>query len=346
MGSVVSTILEPFTGAKATRDAANIAAARQEEAARLAALSSVFRPVGMTNRFGTSDFQYEVDPETGIPRVSSANYTVDPNLVRLQDRLLGFADYSTGPEAQQEALATMTGLRGAGMSALNLGQQYLATSPEAAKQQYMREQTALLDPVRQQEEQRLARSVFGRGRAGLSVGAQGQPELATLAQARRQQDLGLAAQAEQAAQQRAAFGTSLAGTGGNLVGQAYGIPSQALGPLSSYLGLTQSIEEMGRSPFQLGLNLGGMVTQGSTTGGNLLAQGMSQAAQSRYQGTAQMNAANSAFIQNMASAAMGSFGGGGGGGSMGFSPNLEWQYASNPFRSATGPFNSSGSFEV
>jgi hypothetical protein len=303
MGNLVSSIIEPFTGAKATRDAAASAAAQQEQAARLAALASVFRPVGMTSRFGTSQFGYETDPETGLPRVTSASYNVNPNLVNLQDRLLGFADYSTGQESAARALDQMRGLFSGGQATVNLGQQYLATSPEAARQQYINEQTALLDPIRQQEEQRLAQSVFGRGRAGLSVGAQGQPELAALAEQRRLQDLQLAAQAENAAQQRINFGTSLFGTGGNLFGQAYGIPSQALGPLSTYLGLTQSIEEMGQQPFNLGLNVGGLATQGSQTGGALLQQGMSQAAQSRYQGVQAANQANLDFLGSLISGA-------------------------------------------
>jgi hypothetical protein len=56
MGKIVGSILEPFTGAKATRAAANEAAAQQAEAAKKAGYSAAFRPVGMTTRFGTSRF--------------------------------------------------------------------------------------------------------------------------------------------------------------------------------------------------------------------------------------------------------------------------------------------------
>ena len=67
----------------------------------------------------------------------------------------------------------------------------------AAAQRYYEEQQALLEPSRQREEQRLGASVFGRGRAGLSVGAQGQPELFALSQARAEEDARLAAQARE-----------------------------------------------------------------------------------------------------------------------------------------------------
>jgi hypothetical protein len=72
-----------------------------------------------------------------------------------------------------------------------------AYDPTAAARSYYEEQQALLEPGRQREEQRLGASVFGRGRAGLSVGAQGQPELFALSQARAEEDARLAAQARE-----------------------------------------------------------------------------------------------------------------------------------------------------
>lgn len=346
MGNIVGSILEPFTGAKATRRAAETAAQQQAEAARISAIASAFRPVGMTTRFGSSQFKMETDPKTGLPRVTSAGYTVDPALRAIQDRLFGLTGGALSTAEEAQAAAAPIGA--AAQQAFGLGAQYLGESPEAVRQRYMQQQQALLEPARQREEQRLGASVFGRGRAGLNIGDMGQPELAALAQARRSQDLQLAAAAEQAAQQQIGFGTSLFGTGASMLGQQYGIPTQALAPLQSYLGTAQTIEELGQQPFQLGMQLGGAVTQGGQAGGQLLNAGLSQAAQTRYQGVQQANAANAAFLQSAMSAAAGGFGGGGGGGGgfSGFSPNLEWQYASNPFRTASGPFNYSGSFEI
>jgi hypothetical protein len=194
----------------------------------------------------------------------------------------------------------------------NLGAQYLAESPEAAKQRYISQQTALLDPIRRREEDRLASSVFGRGRAGLNVGDIGQPELAALATARRAQDLQLAQQAEQAAQQQLQFGAGLFGTGAQQLAQQYGIPTQALGPLQSYLGTSQTIEELGQQPFQLGLAVGGAAQPGATAGAQLLSSGLSQAATTQQAAAQAASGQLTGFMNNMLNAAIGSYGGGGG----------------------------------
>jgi hypothetical protein len=118
----------------------------------------------------------------------------------------------------------------------------------------------------------------------LNVGDIGQPELAALATARRAQDLQLAQQAEQAAQQQIGFGAGLFGTGAQQLAQQYGIPTQALGPLQSLLGTTQSIEELGQQPFQLGLAVGGAAQPGATAGAQLLSSGLTNAAQTQFAG--------------------------------------------------------------
>jgi hypothetical protein len=146
----------------------------------------------------------------------------------------------------------------------------------------MQEQYALLDPIRAREEQRLGSSVFGRGRAGLSVGDMGQPELFALASARRGQDLQLAAQAEQAAQQRAGFGAGLFGTGAGLLGTQYGLQTQALAPFQTQFGTAQSLEQAALQPLELGANLGGRAV--NTAGASALLQGGLGAAQTQLQG--------------------------------------------------------------
>ncbi len=308
MGNIVGSILEPFTGARATRRAADTAAQQQAEAARLAAYASAFRPVGMTSRFGTSQFTTETDPVTGLPVVTGAGYTVDPALKAIQDRLMGLTGGAVETAEQAQMAAQPLGTAAGGL--FSLGEQYLAQSPEALRQRYISQQQALLDPIRQQEEQRLAAGAFGRGRAGLNISGQGQPELYSLAQARRQQDLQLAADAEAAAQQQLGFGSSLFGTGASLLGQQYGIPGQALSPLQSYLGTIGTIEDLGLQPYNLGMQLGGAVTQGSQAGGSLLGAGLSQAAQTRYQGVQAANQANLDFLSSLIAGGSRAFGGG------------------------------------
>ncbi len=163
----------------------------------------------------------------------------------------------------EEAQAAAQPLGQAAMGLFGLGQRYLAQSPEELRQRYFSQQQALLAQPRAAEEARLASGVFGRGRAGLNIGTTGQPELAALAGARRQQDLALAAQAEQGAQQQLGFGSSLFGTGASLLGQQYAIPTQALAPLSSLLGTVGTVEQLGQQPFNLGLAVGGAAQPGA-----------------------------------------------------------------------------------
>lgn len=262
----------------AARSAANTAAGAQLEAARIAAEEQRFRPVGMTTRFGRSMFEF--GPEG---RLTGAGYEASPEIAALQDRLSALYGTSLGQAEAAQAAGAPLGEAGRGL--FGLGQQFLAQTPEAARQQYIAEQTALLDPIRQREEERLASTVFGRGRAGLSVGARGQPELAALAEARRTQDLQLAAQAEQAAQQRLGFGAGLFGTGAQLLGTQYGLQTQALAPFQTQFGISQLLEQAAQQPLDIGAQLGGRTaTAGANVGQSLLSGGLG-AAQTQLQGS-------------------------------------------------------------
>ena len=83
--------------ASAARSAARTAADANVAAARIAAEESRFRPVGITTRFGGSQFTYGKDG-----RVSGAGYTVSPELRAYQDRLMGLAG-TTGLDAAAAA---------------------------------------------------------------------------------------------------------------------------------------------------------------------------------------------------------------------------------------------------
>jgi hypothetical protein len=274
---VASSIYSANRASKATQSAAQTGADAQLQAAQIAAEEQRFRPVGITTRFGQSQFGFDDEG-----RLTSAGYTSTPEIQALQDRLSALYGTSLGQAEQAQALGMPIGAAGQGL--FNLGQQYMAQSPEQARQQFMAEQYALLDPVRQREEQRLGAGVFGRGRAGLNVGDIGQPELFALSAARRQQDLELARQAEQAAQQRTAFGAGLFETGAGLLGRQYGLQTEALSPFQTQFGLQQLLEQSAQQPLDIGAQLGGRsATAGANVGQTLLAGGLG-AAQTRMQG--------------------------------------------------------------
>jgi hypothetical protein len=100
--------------------------------------------------------------------------------------------------------------------------------------------------------------------------------------------------------------------GAQRLGEQYAIPTQALGPLQSYLGTVGSVEEMGQQPFQLGLNVGGAGQQGATAGAQLLSSGLSQAATTQRAAGDAASGQLTGFMNQMLGAAMGSFGGFGG----------------------------------
>ena len=71
-----------------SRAAATAAAQRIQTATDQATLASQFRPIGMTTRFGTSNFAF--DPVTG--RMIDANYNLSPEAKAQQDRLAALAN--------------------------------------------------------------------------------------------------------------------------------------------------------------------------------------------------------------------------------------------------------------
>jgi hypothetical protein len=281
-GPLIGGVASIF-GARQQSNAADASAATQMQAGREAASLAAFRPVGLTTRFGQSQFQMGTD-QYGNPILTGAGYTASPEIQALQNRLAAL--YGTSLGQAEQAAGAAAPLGAAAQSLFGLGQQYLGQSPEAIRQRVFSQQQALLEQPRQQEEQRLASSVFGRGRAGLSVGTMGQPELAALASARRQQDLALAAQAEQQAQQQINFGQGLFGAGAGLLGQQYGVQTAALSPFQTQFGVTQALEEAALQPLNIGAQLGGRAA--SPTGGQALLQGGLAAAQTQL-GARQQN---------------------------------------------------------
>ena len=209
-----------------------------------AAMMSQFRPVGITNTFGTSNFGFD---EQG--RLNSAGYTLSPQLQGYQNQLAGM----TGQGLQQ------------GQTLMNLGQSYLGESPEAVRQRYINQQTSLLAPKREQDLAAIRNKLYQTGRGGLATGATEagglaatNPEMAAYYNAIAQQDAALAANAETASQNQIKFGT--------------GLLTGAYDPFKAGLTSQGAVEELGQQPFALGLQAGGMSTAGSTNAGKYLAQ--------------------------------------------------------------------------
>jgi hypothetical protein len=284
---------------QANVEAARISAQAMRDAAATAAEAQKFRPVGVTTRFGQSQFGF--DPTTG--QLTSAGYTVSPELKAMQDRIMAlsgqglteaekaagrYAPLTAGAQGLfglgQQYLGTQQGApigqmaqqymqSQAGQPLTNLGLGYLAKSPEEAASEYMRSQMDLLAPSRERQLSQLQNQLFNTGRGGLSVGGTGMrpgggqglraasPEMEAYYNALAQQDAQLAAGAQQAGQQRSQFGAGLYQQGTGLT-QAQQLAGAGL--YGQGVGLTQQGQQFGAGLLGSGANLLGAYGQGLT----------------------------------------------------------------------------------
>lgn len=252
-------IIGGMLSSNAASDAADTSAQAQLQAAQIAADAARFRPVGVTSRFGTSNFGFD-----GAGNLSSAGYTASPELLGYQNFLSG-----QGPQTQQD----VTGL-------LNLGRGYLGEDPNAVRQRYIQQQSALLAPQNEQALAGIRNNLFQTGRSGLATGATSagdmaatNPEMAAYYNSLAKQNAALTAGADQAAQQQITFGQ--------------GLLSSAYSPLQTNVGLNAELEKLAQSPLDIGAQLGGRAaTAGSNVGQSLL-QGGTNAALTMQKANAQ-----------------------------------------------------------
>jgi hypothetical protein len=251
-----------------SREAAQKAQAMIEAETAAAKQAAQFRPVGMTTRFGTSEFK--VDPTTG--QLVSAGYTLTPEAKAQQDRLVALQNQ--GLTQAEQAKAQFAPLQTGAQSLFNLGNQYLAQSPQQVAQNYLNQQLALLQPGRELELANLQNRLQQQGRSGLSVAQGGSygattPELQALYNARAMQEAQLAAQAQQAGQQQVQFGAGLLGQGAQTMGQYYGGQQAAYAPYTTASGQVQGLEALGQQPFTMGAQLGKEAAQAGARVGEL-----------------------------------------------------------------------------
>ena len=271
--------------ANAQQNAARASADAQRYAADKAAEEARFRPVGITTRWGKSDFQF--DPEG---RLSGAGYELSPELKAYQDRVMGI----TGRSLSEAELAPSryAPLLGGSERLFNLGESYLGQSPEEVAQRYMLNQQNLLAPTRERQLAGLRNQNFQTGREGLSVGGTGlrpgggmglmasNPEMEAYYNAITQQDLGLAANAEQEARNQITFGGNLYNLAPTLLSNRTQGLVGGYSPFSTGLGISSTMETLGQSPLDIGAQLGGRTATAGANAGQFLYGGGINAARS------------------------------------------------------------------
>lgn len=284
--------------AEQAREAAQTQADAQVRAAEIAADAAKFRPVGVTTRFGSSAFTTDAQGN-----VIGAGYAPSAEIKGYQDRLSTLA--GQGMTDIEGARAAYQPLTGAAQSLFSLGQGYLAKSPEQAAQDYITKQQALITPSRQTQLAELQNKLFQQGRGGAATAQGGNlmatsPELAAYYNALAQQDLVLAAEADQAAQQRIQFGSGLFDTGANLQGRYYTGQTAAYAPFATAMDTTSKLENLAQVPLTLGTSIGERTTAGTAAGGQFLGEGIINAAATMAPANAYSASGNllSGFAQN------------------------------------------------
>lgn len=280
LGTVASTGLNMLGGylqGQSATSAAQTSANAQIEAARIAAEASKFKPVGVTTRFGGSQFGYDAQGN-----LISAGYNLSPEAKAQQDALMAMSNQAL--TQYQGAPAAAAPMGQAAQTMFGLGQGYLQTTPQAQAAQYMAEQQALLAPSREREMAALQARLQAQGRLGLSTGGTttgmlaSQPELEALYNAQRMQDLQLAAQATQGGQQYAQFGAGMVGAGGDMLKGMYGTQQAAYAPYQTALGGATMLESLGQQPMDIGTSIGARTSTAAAQAGNLIGTGMMNAA--------------------------------------------------------------------
>jgi hypothetical protein len=234
-----------------------------------------FRPIGMTTRFGASQFGF--DPVTG--QMTSAGYTLSPEAKAQQDRFVALSN--AGLTQAEGAQAQFAPLQTGAQRLFGLGNQYLAETPQNVAQNYLNQQMALLQPGRELELATLQNKLQQQGRGGLSVaqgGAYGAttPELQALYNARAQQEAQLAAQAQQAGQQQVLYGAGLLGQGTTAMGNYYAGQQAAYAPYTTAMGQVTGLEALGQQPYTMSASLAQQAAQAGANVGQLGLRGAEQ----------------------------------------------------------------------
>jgi hypothetical protein len=274
-GNTITSGLKTVGGLLQTEEdkaAAKLAAEKVTAATQAGVEGSQFRPVGMTTRFGTSNYTY--DPVTG--RMTSAGYQLSPEAKNAQDRLVKLAE--SGLQQAEGARGQFAPLQTGAQNLFGLGNQYISQSPQDVAQNYINQQMQLLQPSREMELANLQNRLQQQGRAGLSVAQGGSlgattPELQALYNARAQQELQLASQAQQAGQQNVLFGAGLLGQGATAMGNYYGGQQAAYSPFTTALGQVQGLETQAQQPLAMGANLAQQASTAGYRAGSLGVQG-------------------------------------------------------------------------
>lgn len=314
IGNIVSSVVGGIGGIISGNKASDAAAAQAQanrEAALRASQMAQFRPIGINTNFGSSNFNVN-----DLGQVTSAGYTLSPELQTIQKGLITGAGAYDPTQLQNLISPLSTGVS----SLFNLGQGYLAETPQEAAQRFVTQQQNLLAPSREREFGRLLAKNYATGRGGLGVQtgtgtAPANPALQAYFNSIAQQDLELAAKGQQAGMEQARFGTGLLSSGAELSRMIPSLYSSSFLPIQTQLELANVIEGYGRQPFNLSLELARAQSGANSPAANIYQGGMNTAASNQFRADSYSPLGSFLSGAGNIGGLFSSFGGFGGGGS-------------------------------
>jgi len=238
---------------------------------------AAFKPIGTSNRFGSSQF---TDP-------NAPAYNLSPEMLAQQNKLMGIGESALDQYGNVQR--DTRGMFDASQRMYSLGNQYLSDSPQEQAKRYYTDQQELMAGGRESDMARLKSQQFAEGRTGLAantgVGGMGaaNPEMQALWNARLQQDRTLAAGADQFGRDRATWGANLVSGGGQMLRGMYGVQGEAYNPYSIAMGGVSKLENLGMGAYNQSLDLAGRYTDAGSNQARLLMGGMPGAIQSQQQ---------------------------------------------------------------
>ena len=252
-------------------------------AAKIAADSAKFKPIGVTNRWGASSFGYDKDNN-----LTSAGYQLSPEAKAQQDRLMGISN--RGLTQFNDSFDATQPMFTAANRSMALGNQYLATSPQEQAAKYYADQMTLLDPSRTRSLSGLRANLQATGRAGLSTGGTdtlnaSNPEMEAYYNSLRQQDALLASQATQGGIDYAKAGLGFVGSGGDMMKNAYSTQTSAFAPYSTAVNGANTLEGLGAGTMDAGSALGAKISTAGANAGRATLLGGEAAANAVRTGT-------------------------------------------------------------
>lgn len=310
-GAAIGTV-GAVASANSAKSAAKDSSDAQLQAAQISAEAAKFRPVGITTRFGSSNFNLDSngnlipqgfdekaylaanpDVAAAVARGEMSAQAHYDNYGKAEGRQGFFqgpmTGYNVDPQlaSMRDYLIGQAGREGQfvgnqafnkGFGLFNMGSDIASQGPDGYAADWMSKQQNLLAPTRERQLAGVRQGLFNNGRTGLAVGATGaRPDGSEgLSAANPEMEAYYNALAQQdagLASQAMEQGRGQVNFGVGLMNTGMQQATNAYAPMNSWLGSSDTIDALGRNALTIGSELGGRASTAGSQAGHFLFQG-------------------------------------------------------------------------